>query len=235
MDAIVNPNTSPATIVLDNKSGYSYCEKGLTDKDAAFITSQAELADSHRNIIAANRETVDGTRHLVDQVGRNAVEIKNADLSNATRFLILEKELCNIRESLGTAIERNGRSTELAVEKTAAATQLSLCSGFKDTALAVQTTAAAGLLEATKNAAAAALAAATNAAAAALTACTNTAAIQAAIAECCCEQKELIKSEANATRDLINSLNTQTLQRELSDAKSQIQTDAILAKLGKDK
>lgn len=61
----------------------------------------------------------------------------------------------------------------------------------------------------------------------ALAAATNTAAILAAQAACCCEIKELIRAESGATRDLINSLNTQNLQAQLADAKS----EATLLKL----
>lgn len=94
------------------------------------------------------------------------------------------------------AVEKNGAANELATEKTAAATQLAnslafsntqnlLISGFKD-----------GRYDAAVNAAASALAAAT-----------NTAAIQASLAECCCEIKEKITSDGQITRDRIDEIN----------------------------
>lgn len=54
------------------------------------------------------------------------------------------------------------------------------------------------------------------AAATALALATNTAAILAAQATCCCEIKELVRADGQATRDLINSLNTQNLQAQLA-------------------
>lgn len=51
---------------------------------------------------------------------------------------------------------------------------------------------------------------------AALAAATNTAAILAAQAECCCEIKELVRADGQATRDLINSVNMQNLRDQLS-------------------
>lgn len=53
-----------------------------------------------------------------------------------------------------------------------------------------------------------------------LEACKNADAIRAAIAECCCEQKELTRAEANATRELILSQNTANLNSQLVDAKN---------------
>lgn len=52
-----------------------------------------------------------------------------------------------------------------------------------------------------------------------LEACKNADAIRAAIAECCCEQKELTRAEGAATRELILSQNTAVLNAQLADAK----------------
>lgn len=255
MDAVVNPVASPATIVLDNKDDYR--REGYTAKDAAALAGMHVLNDIHvagTNAIretseasrAGIRETSSGVRDTIreisensrfvgDQVARNVVETKNADLHNADRTGVLSREIdrsdshmadriCSVEKdvyrvefNLSRVIEQNAHRAELLIEKTSAATQLQQCMGFKD-----------ALIDSSKNAAAAALAAAT-----------NTAAIQAAIAACCCEQKELIRAEAGQTRDLINSLNTQDLQRQLSDAKNALATvvqsdgivSAILAKL----
>lgn len=48
----------------------------------------------------------------------------------------------------------------------------------------------------------------------------NAAAIAKQVAECCCELKEKISDEAEETRELINSINTSSLERQLSDAKN---------------
>lgn len=50
----------------------------------------------------------------------------------------------------------------------------------------------------------------------------NTAAIQAAIAACCCENRELTRAEGAATRDLIRELDNNRTREALSDAKSEI-------------
>lgn len=58
-------------------------------------------------------------------------------------------------------------------------------------------------------------------------------AMAAQAAQCCCEIKQTIKDDGNATRALINDLNVQTLTAQLNDAKSQIsnsnQTNALVA------
>jgi hypothetical protein len=66
------------------------------------------------------------------------------------------------------------------------------------------------------------LAAAQNAAAAALAAATNTAALQASIAECCCENKALTLAEAGRTRDLINSLQAQNDARRIVELNDRV-------------
>jgi len=56
----------------------------------------------------------------------------------------------------------------------------------------------------------------------ALTAATNTAAIQAAIAECCCESKALIIEKANGTDALIRQIEDARVRDLLADAKAEI-------------
>ncbi|MFA5825502.1 MAG: hypothetical protein WC825_05965 [Gallionellaceae bacterium] len=60
------------------------------------------------------------------------------------------------------------------------------------------------------------------AAQAALTAATNTAALQAAIAECCCDTKALIIEKANATDALIRQLDADNTKLALQDAKNEL-------------
>jgi hypothetical protein len=45
-------------------------------------------------------------------------------------------------------------------------------------------------------------------------------------AECCCETKQLIRDDGAATRALINDLNVQSLQAQLTDAKVQISNNS---------
>lgn len=77
-----------------------------------------------------------------------------------------------------------------------------------------------------KTAAATQLAIERTAAAAALAHCQNTAALQAAIAECCCEVKELIRAEADKTRETVRDIELHRTQTELADLKMA----ALLAK-----
>lgn len=237
MDAIVNPNSSPATILLDQKDGH---REGYTGKDAAALAGMHILNDIHTGSAAGIRETAEASRngiretaevgrhniretsetsrHLADLVTRNLAAIKDADIHDADRLCSSTKQLldslCEVKEDIKDHEIRNADRFR-AVEKDFGQVRFEMVSGFKES-----------LLDSAKNTAAIQLEASKNAAAAALAACTNTAAIQAAIAECCCEQKELL-----------NSLNTQNLQRELSDAKaagqSQDIVSAVLAKLVK--
>lgn len=104
-------------------------------------------------------------------------------------FRALTDTVNHVARDIEVNVEKSGRASELATEKTAAAINVAMVTGFKDGALA---------------------------------AATNTAAILAAQAACCCELKELIREEANETRDLINALNTQNLQAQLAESKSEV-------------
>lgn len=214
MDAVVNPSTSPATILLDQKDDRRV--EGYTGKDAAALAGMHILNDIHTGSAAGIRETAEASRHgvretaevgrhgiretsetsrhLADLVTRNLAAIKDADIHGADRLCASTKTLIDdIKDH-----EIRNADRFRAVEKDFGTVRYDMVSGFKES-----------LLDSAKNTAAIQLEAAKNAAASALAAATNTAAIQAAIAECCCEQKELL-----------NSLNTQNLQRELSDAKA---------------
>jgi hypothetical protein len=131
------------------------------------------------------------------------------------------------------AVERNGRSAELATEKTAAAGQLTtekvgaavasanasnfantqnmLVTGFKDGRYDSATATAAilhGQVEGFKDGR--------------YDAATNTAAMQAAMAKCCCELKEAIHAEGTDTRDLINAIDGRRADRDLVDSKNEV-------------
>lgn len=77
-----------------------------------------------------------------------------------------------------------------------------------------------------KTAAATNLAIERTAAAAALAHCQNAAALQAAIAACCCDVKELIRAEADKTRETVRDIELHRTQTELADLKMA----ALLAK-----
>lgn len=219
-ETVLNPAGSPANIIIDRDDKR---HDGYTAKDAAALAGMHILNDIHTGSAAgiretaetsrhairetaevgrfATKETSDATRHLADLISRNLAELKNVDIHNADRT-------AEIRDDVRDQEVRTADRFR-AVEKDFGQVRYDMVSGFKES-----------LLDSAKNTASVQLEAAKNAAAAALAAATNTAAIQAAIAECCCEQKELTRSEAETTRALINSLNTTSLERQLSDAKS---------------
>lgn len=136
---VINPTSNPATILVDRNEGGHHYNRGISDKDAVFFSTQAvKDADIHG---------ADRTRALLD-------EILELDVHNSERTGLLNKSISTASEEINVAIEKNGRAAELATEKTGAATQLSMAVGF-----------ASVQLEASKNAAAAALASATTTAA----------------------------------------------------------------------
>lgn len=153
----------------------------------------------------------------------------------------IASSLSQVLEQIGNsvvAVEKNGRSSELATEKTGAAGQITtertaaavasanasnfantqnlLITGFKDGRFDAATLTASilqsqvvGFKDGRYDAA------------------VNTAALQAALAECCCELKAAVASEGDETRGLITSIDGRRADRELVDAKS----EATLLKL----
>ena len=118
--------------------------------------------------------------------------------------------------------EKNNQEVERAVTASAQETRNLLLNGFNQ-----------GRTDLFQGFAAAATERVKFAGEAALTACVNTAAIQAAIAACCCEQKELTRAEANATRDLVNSVQKDNIQSQLTAALNQINLLKLESQLGK--
>lgn len=53
-------------------------------------------------------------------------------------------------------------------------------------------------------------------------------AIASKMQECCCDIRSTILADGNATRALINDLNTQNLNTQIADLKSQVNTNAII-------
>jgi hypothetical protein len=108
------------------------------------------------------------------------------------------------------AVERTGRSAELATEKIGAASILESSKNAAATQVLVQKTSSDTNLNMAMQHSDSQLIATQNAAAAALAAATNTATILAAQAACCCELKALILStDAQRVRDSLQLLQTQ--------------------------
>ncbi len=144
--------------------------------------------------------------------GKDAMFASSIDAGERTRDVLFGQrfEGSNLLTAIvanGVAIERNGRSAELATEKIGAANILEASRNAAAINLAIEKTSAASILEASKNAAAAQLFAAQNHAAA-----------LAQAAACCCELKELIRAEGGQTRDLINANTVQNLRDALAAA-----------------
>jgi hypothetical protein len=115
-------------------------------------------------------------------------------------------------------IHMTASENHVAIERAASANLVATVENAHNVEVAIEKTAAAGLL-ATK---VAELATANQFAIAALTAANNTAAIQAAIAACCCETKQLITATANTTDSLIRQIDTDNAKQALQDAKNEL-------------
>jgi len=136
-----------------------------------------------------NKMTDTCNRQFVDEFSLAAKDRADQDRYLAAEFSRTNGNVKDAIASLSTDVERNGRSSELATEKTAAAINL-----------AVEKTGAAGALAAAMNAAA----------------------LQAKIAECCCETQRTIAEDGQKTRDLINSLQALNNAVQLVDAKNEV-------------
>jgi len=119
--------------------------------------------------------------------GKDAAFIN--ELATLETLRDLTSEVHQNAKSTDVAVERNGRSAELATEKTAAAVNVALVQGFKDSRY---------------------------------DAAVNTAAVQAAIAACCCEVKELVRAQAADTQLLIRTIESDRVRDQLATANSEI-------------
>ena len=142
----------------------------------------------------------------------------DSNVSLATLLFLMQQRndagICDVTRD----IHKETSDNHVAIERAASAALVATVENAHNIEIAIEKTAAAGLL-ATK---VAELATANQFAIAALTAANNTAAIQAAIAECCCETKALIIEKANGTDALIRQLDADNVRQELQDAKAQI-------------
>lgn len=204
--------TQPAFVLTsDEDHGHRghHNHHGISDKDQTVFSS-----------VNASRDIRDSTHDLSRQMGG------------------LSDHLCKSTYDTAVAIERNGRSAELATEKNGAANQLATNVAAGALGVAIQATAAATNLAIEKGIAATNLTtekgiaatnlaiqvassqgqllAVQNAAAAALTAATNHAAILLEMCKCCCKTDELIRSEAGTTRELMRDLNLSDVRAELA-------------------
>ncbi len=125
-----------------------------------------------------------------------------------------------------TSTERNGGEGRLVTERTAGETRLVVHQSAAEIRELVNDKATVNLIaikdtqhQVTKEACETRQQEAEHFAAIQLEACKNNSAVLAAIAECCCEQKELTRAEASATRELILSQNASSLATQLADAK----------------
>jgi len=139
--------------------------------------------------------------HLSDSV--HATDTRVLEQGSVTR-----ERMTHAEGNLINNVNRVGFDTSLAVEKTAAAGQ--------------NTTQRVGdsvLVSIERSRAEVALSGQINAAKMELLAAQNFSAVTAALAACCCELKELIKSEAGAGRDLARDVEARAIRDELADLK----------------
>jgi len=145
------------------------------------------------------------------QLDRNHGGHYNRGISDKDRMHLTSDFFSTALRDLDVAVERTGRSTELAVEKLGAANQLAVEKTAAATQLAskldfanTQNLLISGFKDGRYDAA------------------VNTAAVQATLAECCCEIKELVREDGGKTRELIQAIDSARLAGQLTDAKNEI-------------
>lgn len=192
-------NTQPAfALTHDDDHGHrGHHNGGISDKDQTVFSS-----------VNAARDTRDTTHDLSRQVGSLESGLLSAVYKN-TFDLSINVEKNGAANQLATNVQ--GAANNLAIEKTAAATTLIVEKSIAATNLAVQVSSAEGRLLAVQNAGATALAAAT-----------NNAAVLAAMAACCCEIKERVREDGEATRTVIRDNEMHGLREKLSQAQTAI-------------
>lgn len=139
--------------------------------------------------------------HLIDSI--HATDTRVLEQGSITR-----ENIGHVEGNLVNNINRVGYDTSLAVEKTASAGQN-----------AIQRVGDSVLVAIERSRAEVALSGQINSAKQELLAAQNFAAISAALAACCCELKELIKSEGSAGRDLARDIEARQVRDELADFK----------------
>jgi hypothetical protein len=177
MDAIVNPNTSPATIVLDNKDDSRRHGRAADHLAYETMTTSKDVL-TNLNVLSNKIGDDFNTIHRSIEASRASVGglVTESGFRNLEQFGLIGVQAQKIGGELTTQVTLLAKDSIIDSAKNASAAML----------LAVQ----------------------------------NQAASMAALAECCCEIKEKITSDGDSTRTLINSIHTNSLERQLSDAKN---------------
>ncbi len=185
-------------IQSDLCSGFRDGQKSLHDAEARII---GELCDTGRTI-----ERVGGDNKLTTE--RNGGETRAAvERNGGETRAVVERDGCATRAVV--------RETTCDIEKSLrdgfGVARVDSVSGFKDALRDAERIHHQTLLNQEKIAAAAQL-----------TAFQNQAALSKQLAECCCEQKELIRAQADETRSLVRQLDNDRTARELQDTKNEL-------------
>lgn len=172
---------------------------GATNPNGVFVTGH-EGHEGHR--YRDNHHFNDHAHNAIHNAVHN-VDTRVLEQGSGTR-----EKISHAENNLLNNVNRVGYDTSLAVEKTAAANQNSTQRVGDSVLVAIE-----------RSRAEVALSGQINSAKMELLAAQNFAATQAALAACCCELKELIKSEASSSRELARDVESRQLRDELQDAK----------------
>lgn len=141
-------------------------------------------------------------------------------ISDSSLTLALAVERSGSANALAT--ERNGAANSLATEKIGAANALATEKIGAANALAIEKVAAGGVLESAKQSFQTNSLIDRNFNASSMAAALNASQAAAYAAACCCELKELIRSEGDRGRDLQRSIQADNQAVALADAKNEI-------------
>lgn len=187
----------------------------------------SHLYDSIHNVDTRVVEQGSDTRDKVSTVDTRVLEqgsntrdkISNVDTRVLQEGSVTRERLSHFETNVINNLNRSTYDTLLSVEKTAAAGQNATQRVGDSVLVAIERSRAEVALSGQINAAKIELLAAQNFARVELLASQNFSATQAALAECCCELKELVKAEASAGRELARDIEARQVRDELQDAK----------------
>lgn len=206
MDSVVIPPASTTGFVSTTGEHHGRHEgHGYSDRDWPERTAERVKGE----VFNSERTRAEEVRDVLESVERSGRAGELSTEKNGAAGILATNVAAG---AVGVAIERTSAAGQLATNVAGQQVQNLALSQFNLLSVQAQTNVAATNLAIQVASSAALVEAVKNAGAAALTAATNTAAIQAAIAACCCEQKELTREEAGKTRDLINQNERERLQ-----------------------
>lgn len=182
-------------IVQEMTKGFAATAVGFAHTDEEMQEGFCDIKDKVGQAASAVTAAV---FHGVEEAQENYAATQKQISDSATSTLVGFKDLTAL------AYQVEGRAL-LEAAKNASALSVQADKNAYQLQLQAQTFSAAAQLEAVRNTNALSVQADKNSAAIQLQATVNASAALAAMAECCCELKELIRGDGQATRDLINA------------------------------